>query len=119
MDELNDTIKDDNVDDKTGFFTGFSNDDHGLASIITIPLTTIQQLTNTSCVALSVPIPFTNRNISLPCMTEVYQQHIPTIFNLWQIVSFGIIAYLICIDIFKMVKGFKDPNEDKVEVLDL
>ena len=119
LDEINNSINNSGIDDKTGFFSNFQNDDHGLTSIITLPLTTIQSLTNTSCVALSVPIPFTNRNVSLPCMTQVYQQHIPTIFNLWQIVSFGIISYFICIDIFKMVKGFKDPNEDKVEVLDL
>ena len=119
LDQLKDTMQNDDIDDKTGFFTNFEDDDHGLTSIITIPLSTIQSLTNSSCVSLSIPIPFTNKNVSLPCMTEVYQNTIPSIFNIWQVVSFGIISYFICIDIFKIVKGFKDPNEDKVEVLDL
>ena len=119
INEVNDTIKDDNVDDKGSFFTDFQDNDHGLTSIITLPLSTIQSLTNTSCVALSVPIPFTNESVSLPCMSEVYQTYVPSIYNIWQIVSFGIISYFICLDIYKMVKGFKDPNEDKVEVLDL
>jgi len=119
INELDDTIKDDNVDDKGSFFTDFQDNDHGLTSIITLPLSTIQSLTNTSCVALSVPIPFTNESVSLPCMSEVYQTYVPSIYNIWQIVSFGIISYFICLDIYKMVKGFKDPNEDKVEVLDL
>lgn len=119
LDDLNDSINNSNIDDKTGFFTDFEDNTHGLSGIITLPLSTIQSLTNTSCVSLSIPIPFTNSNVSLPCMTEVYQTYIPSVYNIWQVVSFGIISYFICLDIFKMVKGFKDPNEDKVEVLDL
>lgn len=119
IDNLNDTITDDNIDDNTGFFSGFSNNMHGLSSIITIPLTTIQSLANTSCVALTLPIPFTNDSIDLPCMSQLYDTYAHDIYSLWQIVSFGIISYYICLDIFKMVKGFKDPNEDKIEVLDL
>ena len=119
LDDINNSINNDNVDDKTSFFTNFDNDSHGLTGIITLPLTTIQNLANSSCVSLSIPIPFTNSNVSLPCMTQVYQTYIPSVFSIWQVVSFGIISYLICLDIFKMVKGFKDPNDDKVEVLDL
>ena len=119
INDLNDTMKDSAIDDKTSFFTGFSNDTHGLTGIITLPLSTIQSLTNSSCVSLNIPIPFTSSNVTLPCMTQVYQTYIPTVYSLWQVVTFGIISYFICIDIFKMVKGFKDPNDDKVEVLDL
>lgn len=119
LDGLGRVIEDSQVDDKSSFFTGFTDNSHGLTGIITLPLSTIQSITNTSCVALSIPIPFTNESVSLPCMTEVYQNYVPTVFSIWQVVSFGIISYFICIDIFKMVKGFKDPNEDKVEVLDL
>lgn len=121
INDLNDSITDDTVSSSTGssFFNGFQNNNHGLSSIITIPLTTIQSLTSSSCVQLQVPVPFTNSNITLPCMTTVYSQYIGTIFTIWQMVSFGIISYFICIDIFHLVKGFKDPDTDKVEVLDL
>lgn len=119
INNVNDTMKDDNIDDKTGFFTNFEDNSHGLTGIITLPLSTIQSLTNSSCVSLSIPIPFTNSNVSLPCMTQVYQTYIPSVYSIWQVVSFGIISYFICLDIFKIVKGFKDPNEDKIEVLDL
>lgn len=118
---ISDSITDSNVENGVGsdFFNNFSDQDFGLSSIITIPLTTIQSLTSKTCLALQVPIPFTNSNVSLPCMTEIYQNNVPTIYNLWKIVSFGLIAYFIAIDIFHMVKGFKDPESDKVEVLDL
>lgn len=121
INDVNNSINNSNVDNGTGesFFDDFTSQDFGLSQIITIPLSTIQSLTSKTCTPLSIPIPFTGKNISLPCMTEIYQTKLPTIYNLWKIVSFGIVAYFIAIDIFHIVKGFKDPESDKVEVLDL
>lgn len=120
LSDINDSIIDSSIDDDLGqdFFDNFTDNDFGLSQIITIPLSTIQQLTSTSCVTINVPIPFTNKTVGLPCLTAIYQKF-PTLFNLWQVVSFGLIAYFIAIDIFHIVKGFKDPESDKVEVLDL
>lgn len=121
LNDLTGSITDDNVDSDigTGFFDDFNNEDFGLSDIITIPLNTINSLTSKSCQPLSIPIPKTGKNINLPCMTQVYEDNIGSIFSIWQIVSFGLIAYFISIDIFHLVKGFKDPESDKVEVLDL
>lgn len=120
-DETNQTLKDSNVDSGTGadFFNDFSNNDHGLSSIITLPLTTIQSLTSTQCIQLELPVPFTNGTITLPCMREIYQSKVSGLYNLWQVVCYGLIGYWIGLDIFKLVKGFKDPDSDKVEVVDL
>lgn len=119
--DIKDAITDDSIDSDSGsdFFDGFDDDDYGLSDIITLPLSTIQSLTSKSCVVLNVPVPFTNSNISLPCMTEVYQHYLPSVFSLWQTVTFGILSYYIALDIFRIVKGFKNPDEDKIEVLDL
>lgn len=121
INNVNDSINNDNVDSGVGsdFFNDFQDNSHGLTGIITAPLTAIQSITSSTCQPLTIPIPFTNGNVSLPCMTQIYQNNIPTIYNIWKVVSFGIIAYFICIDIFHIVKGFKDPESDKVEVLDL
>lgn len=123
LDDINSSINNSNIggasSDASNFFSNFSTDDFGLSSIITIPLSSINSLASSTCSPLSVPIPNTGKNITLPCMTQVYQEHVPEIFTLWRIVSFGIIAYFICIDIFHIVKGFKEPDSDKVEVLDL
>lgn len=121
INDVNNSINNSNIDNGVGegFFDNFTSQDFGLSQIITIPLNTIQGLTSKTCVPLQIPIPFTNSNITLPCMTEIYETKFPSIYNLWKIVSFGIVAYLIAIDIFHIVKGFKDPESDKVEVLDL
>lgn len=102
-----------------GFFDNFSDNDYGLSSIITIPLSSIQKITNATCTPINIPIPFTNKNIPLPCMGTIYQQNVPLLLNIWQVVSFGLISYAIIVDIFGMVKKFKDPNDDKLEVMDL
>ena len=120
IDNVNDTMKDDNIDDNTSFFSDFETNNHGLTGIITAPLTTIQGLVNNTCSPLEVPIPFTNSNVSLPCMNEVYRDVLGGyLYSIIQSVITGIISYFICLDIFRIVKGFKDPTEDKIEVLDL
>ena len=121
INDINNSINNDNIDSGLGsdFFSDFQDNNHGLTAIITAPLNAINSIATSSCQALSIPIPFTNSNVSLPCMSEIYEQNIPTVYNIWKVVSFGIIAYFICIDIFHIVKGFKDPESDKVEVLDL
>ena len=120
INNLNDTMKNDDIDDKTGFFSGFDNNMHGLSGIITAPLTTIQGLVNNTCIPLQIPIPFTNDSVDLPCMHDIYLNVLgDELYTIIQTVITGIISYYICLDIFRIVKGFKDPQEDKIEVLDL
>lgn len=102
-----------------GFFDNFNDNDYGLSSILTIPLSSIQKITNTTCTPLNIPIPFTNKNIPLPCMSTLYEQNVPVLLNIWQTISFGLISYAIIVNIFGMVKKFKDPNDDKLEVMEL
>lgn len=118
---ISDAITDPNVDTNSGtsFFEDFTENSHGLSGIITIPLNAIQGLINSQCQPLIIPLPFTNNTITLPCMTEYYEEHIPVLYALIQTIIYGFMAYRILIDIFSMVKGFKDPDNDKIEVLDL
>ena len=121
--DLNDNITNNDISGSqntaNGFFDSFTDNDYGLSSIITIPLSSIQKITNSTCVPINLPIPFTNKNIPLPCMNTLYQQNVPVLLNIWQIVSFGLISYAVIVDIFAMVKKFKDPNDDKLEVMAL
>lgn len=121
LDEVNDNLTDDNVNNNviSNFFSNFQNNDHGLSSIITAPLSAIQSMSSATCSPLVIPIPFTNRNVTIPCMSSYYNTYIPQIYSLWQTITFGIVSYFICVDVYKMVKGFKDPESDKVEVMDL
>lgn len=108
-----------NVDVNGDFFNGFDNNTHGLTSVITAPLQLIGSITSSTCSPLTLPMPFGMPNAQLPCMGTIYKNYFGTFFTLYQTITHGFISYWVCVNLFAMVKGFKDPDSDKVEVLDL
>lgn len=123
LNKINDSINDDNTseaeDKASSFFEDFDSNDYGLSNIITIPLSKIQGLVGGECSVISVPIPFVNKNATLPCMNSIYSNYFGGLFSLYQTITTGIIAYYVCVNIYALVKGFKDPQEDKIEVMEL
>lgn len=120
--DLNNNLTDSNIDSSSAnnFFNNFKDENYGLSSIITSPLKFIQNLNNNQCTDLSVPIPYIkNQNLKLPCMDKIYKQHFNALFTLYQNITTGFIAYWVAVRIFALVKGFKDPEDDKIEVMDL
>ena len=90
-----------------------------LTSVITAPLTFIQGLTSKTCSALTLPLPYVNQNLQLPCMTTIYQEHFGSFLSLYQTITFGIVSYWVIVRIFNLVKDFKNPDHDEIEVMDL
>lgn len=121
--DVNDSINDDNVsganEKAKELFTNFTTNNHGLTGVITAPLDLIRNLASNTCNQLVLPLPFVNENLTLPCLSSIYQQYFPSFLTIYQVVVSALVGYKICISIFFMVKGFKDPGEDKIEVLDL
>jgi len=123
LNDLNDNITSSDTSNSqnqaNSFFEGFESDDYGLSDIVTMPLELIKGLTSDTCVALSLTLPFVNKTFELPCMSSIYQEHFGSFFTLYQTVTFGFVSYWVIVKIFALVKGFKDPDDDKVEVMDL
>lgn len=121
--KTNDLLEDDDVsgaeDSASGFFNDFESDDFGLSSIITMPLEFIKGLSSSTCYSLNLPLPFVDTNVTLPCMTSIYQKYFGDFFTLYQTITTGFIAYGVCINIFKLVQDFKSPDNDVVEVMEL
>ena len=105
----------------TNFFSNFTDTDNGgISSIITAPLTAISGLVNATCTQLTLPIPYLdNSELVLPCMSAIYTEHFGQFFTLYQTIIFGAIAYRMLISLFMMIQGFKNPDDDKIEVVDL
>lgn len=101
------------------FFENFQSSDFGLSDVITLPLTLINSLTNATCISLKLQVPFINKNIYLPCMSSIYSQYFGSFFNIYQIIIFGFTSYWVCIRIYNLIKDFKNPDHDEIEVLDL
>lgn len=120
---LNDSINNSDSSDATNsagnFFSGFETDTFGLTSIITAPLDLIGSITSSSCSPLPLTIPYVNKSFNLPCMTTIYENYFGDFLTIYQTITFGIVAYWVCVRIFNLVKDFKNPDHDEIEVLDL
>lgn len=121
--DIDGTLKDDNTqgaqDSAGGFFNDFTTDTHGLTAIITAPLSLISSITSSSCSPLVLPLPFVDKDLTLPCMGVIYSNYFGSFLSIYQVITFGIIAYWVCVRIFNLVKDFKNPDHDEIEVLDL
>ena len=109
IDAVNDTLNDDDTTGATSeasdFFSSFTSNTFGLTSIITAPLNLIQSLTSQTCSPLHIPLPYlTNKYLDLPCMSTIYSQFFGNFFTLYQTITFGIVAYWVCVRIFNQVK---------------
>lgn len=123
INDLNDTLTDDNVDNSINeagnFFSSFQTDDYGLSAIITAPLNLIKSITNNTCNTLILPLPYVDSNLELPCMNSIYSRYFGSFLSVYQTITFGIVSYWVIVRIFNMVKDFKNPDHDEIEVVDL
>ncbi len=121
--DLNDNITNTDTSDANGsandFFSGFESDDYGLTAIITAPLNFIKSITSSTCSPIGFPLPFVEKRAELPCMSAIYKEHFGSFLTLYQTITFGIVAYWVCVNTLATVRGFKDPDSDRIEVLDL
>lgn len=119
------TITDSNTTEASSeannFFSGFTSQDNGgISSIITAPLQAISGLVSAQCIQIELPIPYLdNKTLILPCMSSIYREHFGAVFSLYQTIIFGAIAYRMLVSLFMMIQGFKNPDDDKIEVVDL
>lgn len=116
---MNDTTTD-AENEAADFFSDFDVPDvGGLSAIITAPLNTIQSLLSNSCSNLVLPLPFVNQNLTLPCLGSIYSQHFGAFFTLYQTIILAIVSYRCIRSIYFDIHGFTDPNDDRIEVMDL
>lgn len=123
LDDLNDNITDSDSSEASGeasdFFSSFNTDTFGLTSVITAPLELIKSVTSKTCTPLQLTLPFVNKELNLPCLSTIYESHFGAFLTIYRTITFGFVSYWVCIKIFNLVKDFKNPEHDEIEVLDL
>lgn len=123
LDDINNSLTDDDTseaeENATGFFDNFKQDNHGLGSVVTAPLGFIQALTTAKCEPLSFQLPIVHDEINLPCMRPIYDKYFGSFFRLYQVITTGLICYNVCLNLYKKVRDMQNPNNDKIEVLNL
>lgn len=121
--DIDNTLKDNNITDAENEADNLINnpvfeDTTGLNNIVSLPLDFINTIGNT-CTPLNLTIPFIDTELTLPCFSSVLSSKVPTIYNVLVVVINGFILYMCCLDIFRIVRNAKNPNNDRIEVLDL
>lgn len=118
-DSINNTNTDDAEDKGGGFFDDFQSDSHGLSGVITSPLRLLNSFTTSSCQPLSFHLPIVHDNVSLPCMKSIYENRFGVFFSLWQLITTGLISYNVMINLYSKIRNLQNPNNDRIEVLNL
>lgn len=124
INDLNDTINNDDVSEADPLINDFLNDsafqdNTGLSSVINAPLSLLSHLTE-SCQPINFTIPWFEAQVSIPCMsTSVYNKFDSSFITIIKAIINGVLVYRIVIGLYFMVKDFKDPESDRVEVVDL
>lgn len=123
LNNINDSLNDDDSSEAQNkaseFFGNFTTNTHGLTGIITAPLNAINSLASSTCSPLVLPLPFVNQNLTLPCMRQIYVDNFGSFMTIYDVITLGIVSYWILVRIFALVKDFKNPDHDEIEVMDL
>lgn len=123
INDVNDTLQDSDTTDAIGSadanIEDFEVQDRGLQSLLNTIVAFIGNIANSTCNPLEFTLPFVHNEVSLPCMSTIYNTHFPTFLTLYQLITTGLIAYRVSINLFQKVKQLSDPNYDKIEVINL
>lgn len=123
LDKIDNTLTDNDITDAknnaTDFFKDFNENSHGLTGVVTAPLELLQSLTTAKCESLKFKLPIVHNEVILPCMKPIYKKYFGVFFDLWQMITTGLISYNVCLNFYKKVKDLQNPNNDKIEVLNL
>jgi len=99
-------------------FLAFTTETYGLTSIIQAPLLIITNIGDGyyTCTPITVPLSVVDSDLQLPCLTIFYTDHLGSYYTIYSTIVNGIVAYYVLVGLLAMVKDFKDPEKDKIEV---
>lgn len=121
LQNINNSINNDNV--TTSDADDFKNnqaftDSTGLESVINLPLNMVNSLSN-QCEPIQIHIPYLETDATIPCMSTIYRSKFNSLYTLVKLVVNGFLVYRILLKVYELVHEAKQPDEDKLEVIDL
>lgn len=123
IDKTNSTIKDDNVDGSTAqgsdFFKNFEGGNDGdLTSLISLPLNYVSHLKD-QCKPVTLPLGKLG-DVNIPCLSSVWSSSgFSGIIEVVSVIINGVICYKVGVNLIQLFKDLRDPDKDKLEVMDL
>lgn len=119
--DIKNTITNDNItsSDADGFASNDAfSDTTGLESVINLPLNMVNSLSN-QCVPIQIHIPYLETDATIPCMSTIYRSKFNNLYTLVKLVVNGFLVYRILLKVYELVHEAKQPDEDKLEVIEL
>lgn len=91
----------------------------GLADFVSAGINFIRSIYfDYACVPLQLPA-LLGTQITLPCFTEWLRSFDENFYNLYKMVLYFYVAYLICSDLIHFVHKLRDPQDDNITILDI
>lgn len=120
---LNNSVNNTDTSGSENFLTSIINDpafqdNTGINGIIQLPLAMISSLSN-QCSPIDLHIPFLNVDTQLPCISSLINSKMPSVANILRIAVNGFVLYRIFVDIVGLIKSARNPDEDRLDVLEL
>lgn len=119
LDGIKDSLLDDNLNDNqiNDTLNGLNKPETSLtpfSDFVNLPLNWIQNLLSSSnaCQPINLPLPFVNKNLTLPCMTEFWNA-LGGLKYLIEIVWIAVVGVRIFNGLFLLTCETLDPNPDK------
>lgn len=114
--DLNNNITDDSVPDIDGLGDSAGWLPPGpLDSVLNLPLSLFNSLTtnlNKSCSAISIPLPYVKKNLTIPCINSLYEKIGVSTFITWLgVVVSGFMLYTYLLKLYKWIEDRISLNE--------
>lgn len=122
---LNDNINNSDVSGANSDLNNFTEnelfkDSTGILAIIQAPINMLNSITSSTCSSLNLPIPYLDVNFEIPCLSSIFAKHISSdMLKLLKLSINGFIIYKILCSLVMDIHSYKDPDSDRLEVLDL
>lgn len=108
---LNDTLN--------GWGGQYSSLTHVLLEPINVGLYALDSGTQCTPITLTIPFVQNNNQLTIPCMSTIYNGYFSLFFSAFTMIICGIYSYRAIISIFRSLKELLDPMDDRIEVVDL
>lgn len=102
------------------YFNSFKINDHQLSYFVTAPLRFIDAIDDDNvCTPLTFRFPHSNQDVTINCLQSTISSAFGDVFNILQSILSGFVLYRLGVGYFALFKKLINPNDDKIEVIDL
>lgn len=90
-----------------------------LLEFLKLPFNWLKSLSKDNCTSLTIPFPYTNSNFEIPCLSSIFSNVLGNFFNIFVFLISALYVYRITLSNINCITEVLDPQDDKLEVIEL